>query len=385
MLSTLILSAAVMAAPAQEPAAAAPARDRLQAVHAHLAALQEARGFPGATFAFVLADGTEGAVVAGFADREAGVAMRPNHRMLAGSIGKTWFACLAMLLAEDGVIGLDDPLSKWLGKEPWFARLPNHDAITLRHLLRHRSGVREHVQEPAFWQAVNAERTKIWKPEELVAFVLDDEPLFAAGEGWSYADTNYILAGMAMERATGARLYDLVEQRLIRPLGLFATTPSDRMRLPGLAQGHPVLMRRMLGVPERMLDEDGRMVVNPQFEWTGGGYVSTSLDLARWAQAIGAGRVVPKARLAEMLDAVPANTGPGDRYGLGLQVRASRFGATFGHGGWFPGWLSETVYFPELGLAAAIQINTDDMRSLGAPPYQRLLELVGLLVDGKGD
>jgi D-alanyl-D-alanine carboxypeptidase len=108
---------------------------------------------------------------------------------------------------------------------------------------------------------------------------------------------------------------------------------------------------------------DGKFVINPQMEWTGGGFASTAEDLARWAKALYEGRIVKKPYLEQMLEAVEAKTGRGDKYGLGVQVRQSEWGISYGHGGWFPGYRSEMEYFPEHRVAIAIQFNTDAART----------------------
>ena len=77
-----------------------------------------------------------------------------RDRMLAGSIGKTYFSAVALQLVAEGKLELDSQIKKWLGSEPWFDRLPNDDEITLRMLMNHTSGVPEHVLDPAFIAAV---------------------------------------------------------------------------------------------------------------------------------------------------------------------------------------------------------------------------------------
>ena len=138
-------------------------------------------------------------------------------------------------LVEEGKIGLDDALEKWLGREPWFARLPNAKQLTIRCLLNHTAGLPEYFEQKGFVEAVKADPDKVWKPAELVAYVLDAKPLFEAGKGWSYADTDYILAGMAAERACGKPLFEEIERRLIKPLKLEKTVPSDRRVIAGCA------------------------------------------------------------------------------------------------------------------------------------------------------
>src|ERR1041384_8377206 len=99
---------------------------------------------PGLVAAAVMPDGTLRRTAVGIADKENAVVMREESRMPGGSTGKSVFAATASLLAAEGIVNFDDPLSKWLGHEPWFARLPNAAEISLRHLLMHTSGVPDH-------------------------------------------------------------------------------------------------------------------------------------------------------------------------------------------------------------------------------------------------
>ncbi|MET0397523.1 MAG: serine hydrolase domain-containing protein [Longimicrobiaceae bacterium] len=382
----LVLALLAGCAASRPPAEAVPAAPaggaRIAAIESRVRArmeeLRAAGSFPGATVGFVLPDGSAGEVAVGVADVEAETPMRPGDRMLAGSIGKTFAAALAMQLAAEGRLELDAPVSRWLGGEPWFARVPNAGGITVRMLLNHTSGIEEHVENTAFQAAIRADPDRVWEPAELVAYVLGRPALFPAGEGWSYADTNYILLGMVLERITGTPFYAEADRRFVKPLGLAATGPSDRRVLPGLVPGYIVPEFNPFGFAAKTL-EGGRFVVNPQFEWTGGGYAATPRDLARWARALYTGRAFPAAWVDTMLVAVPAATGPGDRYGLGVQVKQTPLGVSYGHSGWFPGYLSEMMYFPAHGIAVAVQVNTDHGRRLGRP-LPRLVSEVAAVV-----
>ena len=85
----------------------------------------KAGSFPGATLGVVLANGESFGLAVGVSDREIRRPMMPNDRMLAGSVGKTFAAATALQLVKEGKIGLEDKIEKYLGREPWFARLPN--------------------------------------------------------------------------------------------------------------------------------------------------------------------------------------------------------------------------------------------------------------------
>jgi len=338
--------------------------------------LDEVRGkgsFPGATLAVALPDGRIVTVASGLDDAERKKAIEPSGRMPAGSVGKTFYAAVALQLVQEGRLGLDDRISKYLGGEPWFSRLPNASTITVRMLMNHTSGIPEHVTTSPFTQAMQREPFKVWPPAELVAFVLDAKPLFVAGEGWSYADTNYVVLGMVLERVTGRSLYDEVRRRLLGPLKLRDTVPQESVAAPKVVVGHsnPDSPFPFHGP----MVKDGRFVFNPQFEWAGGGMISTAGDLARWCRLLFASDSTLRLPREEMLKGVPARTGRDHQYGLGVQIRPAKGVTTYGHSGWFLGYLTDMAYFPDRKVAVAIQYNTDAPRSLGMAPLALLEEI----------
>jgi D-alanyl-D-alanine carboxypeptidase len=215
---------------------------------------------------------------------------------------------------------------------------------------------------------------KRWTPEERLSYVLGLAPPFAAGQGWEYSDTNYIVLGMIIERLTG-RPYDAeLRRRILEPLGLRNTVPADDPRVPGLVQGYAG-PNNPFGGHDAMLGADGRMTINPQMEWTGGGIASTAEDLARWGKLLYEGQAFDAALLPRMLDAVPARLGPNVRYGLGVIVRETPLGPSWGHSGFFPGYLTEMMYFPDLKVAVAVQVNSSTQGQVRPPPGRILMEL----------
>lgn len=372
----LALISPVFSQGSSRPEAGQAARlERLRrVVQAKLDELRAGAEFPGATVGFVMPDGGTASVASGLADVEKNISLAPSDRMLSGSIGKTYVAAVALQLVQEGKLNLDEKVERWLGREAWFDRLPNARNISVRMLMNHTSGIPEHVLEKEFDSALQKSPDKVWAPEELIAYILDRKPLFAAGQGWSYADTNYILVGMIIEKITRKSFYSELDRRILKPLKLTRTSPSDRRVLAGLIPGYS-RANSPFGYEGRMVI-DGRFVLNPQFEWTGGGLVTTAEDLARWAKALYEGRAFRKELLATMTDAVPAKTGKGDKYGLGVQVRQSDWGPSFGHGGWFPGYISEMEYFPERRIAVAIQFNTDAMRAIKRSPRAYIAEIM---------
>ena len=219
----------------------------------------------------------------------------------------------------------------------------------------------------------------MWRPVEQLAYLFDTEAPFPAGEGWEYSDTNYIILGLIIERLTGNTYCDELRRRILEPLELENTVPSNSRTIPGLVQGYAGV-ENMFRVPDAVI-KAGRFAINPQFEWTGGGIASTAEDLARWAEALYEGRAFDEFLLLAMLDGVDAQLGPDSKYGLGVIIRPTPLGVSWGHSGFFPGYLTEMAYFPEHRIAVAVLVNSSDFQNLKVRPGRILMELASVIVE----
>jgi D-alanyl-D-alanine carboxypeptidase len=333
------------------------------ALEAWFSELHKAGAFPGGTAGFALVDGASFGIAVGVSDREARTPMKASDRLLMGSVGKTYVSALALKLVKEGKLGLDDPIAKHLGSAPWFGRLPNASKITVRQLMNHTSGLVRYELNPKFTTDLTANPDKVWTPEQRLAYLFDAAPPFAPGEGWDYSDTNYIVLGMIVEIAGGGPYYQQLRQRILQPLRLKDTVPVERRDVPGLVQGYAG-PNNPFGGTDAMI-EDGRFAINPQFEWTGGGLASTAEDLARWAKLLYEGRVVDASLMDDLLDGVTAKLGPETKYGLGVIIRPTAHGITYGHSGFMPGYQTDVMYFPELKTAIAVQVNSSAPKSTG--------------------
>jgi len=338
----------------------------------------KAGNFPGATFAVAFANGRSFGLAVGFSDRDTKTVMKPTDRMLAGSVGKTFAAATALQLVKEGKINLDDKIEKYLGREPWFARLPNAKDITVRELMNHTSGLVRYEFKQEFTKDLTANPEKVWKPAELLAYLFDSKAPFEAGKGWDYSDTNYIVLGMIIEKVTGKKFYNEANKRLLKPLKLTETTPQDGPRLKGVVQGYAGPNNRFGGTDPMIVN--GKFVINPQFEWTGGGYVSTAQDLARWARMFYEGKAFSPDLLPQVVDGVPAPMlGRESKYGLAAIIRKTQVGTSYGHSGFFPGYMTDMMYFPEYKIAVAVQVNTSVGRNLGKPLSRVLVEMMEVI------
>jgi D-alanyl-D-alanine carboxypeptidase len=330
--------------------------------------LRDKVGFPGATAAFILADGRTASIATGVADKELATAMTADARMPAGSVGKTFAAAVALNLVKEGKLQLDGNIEQWLGDRPWFGRLPNAHEITLRHLLTHSAGLADHYKVEGFAKLLEAGRETgdpDWHvtPEQAVACILDTKPLFPAGKGFSYTDTGYILVGLIIEKVTGSTYYEEVQRRFLQPLELKSTGPSDHRAIPGLVPGY-LAADNPLGLPAKTAN-GSTMVFSPASEWTGGGLYSNPLDLVRWAKVLYEGRAMKIAYMEDLLRGVPWGDSTTIRYGLGVIESETPLGTRYGHSGWFPGYVTDVRYYPRERVAVAIQANSDANRETG--------------------
>ncbi len=342
----------------------------------------DARGYPGISFAYCLPDGRCDSVAVGFSDLQHRIPMRGDERMLAGSIGKTFVAAVIMQLAEEGRLRLDEPISTFFAHEPWFARLANGPDITVRMLLAHRTGIggTGNILRAAGIDA-HARPDRIWSHTDRLP--LDLPAKFPAGTQFEYRDENYDLAALVVEKVTNDSYYTEVSRRLLLPLQLLGTYPqnnSSERHLPGIANGY---QRRddSIGL-NRDISTNGLFAVSPSYEWGGGGLVSNSPDLARWARSLFGGRVLRDATLAEML-APLSSFDPKEQYGLGASIYRTPWGTGYGHTGYMTGYRSAMLYLPRYDLSVALQTNTDYLVSAGVAHHleeESLLEALESII-----
>lgn len=338
-----------------------------------LDSLRTARNFPGLSFAIVYKDNTRAAYTSGFNDKEKNILLKTSDRLLQGSVGKTYVSAIALQLIKESKINLDEKVSAYLGGFEWYNKIPNAADITVRMLMNHTSGVMRYEFKEKFTRDLTNNPAKWWKPEELLSYILGEQGAFKAGEGWDYSDTNYILLGMIIEKVTGAKYYQLLQKTILQPLRLTNTLPSDKRNLEGLAQGYAGAENEF-GGKDKVIGEDGLFIINLQFEWTGGGIYSTTEDLAKWGKLLYEGKIIDTSLL--LSSAVPAKLGRDIKYALGVIIRPTSLGITYGHSGFFPGYMTELLYLPDYQISAAIQCNSSDFKNLKISLLKCLTEMV---------
>jgi D-alanyl-D-alanine carboxypeptidase len=253
--------------------------------------------------------------------------------------------------------------------------------------LNHTTGIPEYIIKETFGKDIVENPGKVWKPEEHLSYILNKPAVNPAGEGWSYADANYIILGMIIERVCNNTYYNELDKRILKPMKLTRTIPQDSRKVKGVAQGHsgdsPYLV-----APATVLN-NGEFFVNPQFEWTGGGLFTNPIDLAVWARYLWRGDFLPKDLTEQMKQVVSFETGkPGNTgYGFGvMKFPSQKYGALYTHGGIMFGYLTEVFYLEQYDISFAIQINTDPFSGFFKASLQQIAvrELIPFIVDNLG-
>ncbi|MEV5827857.1 serine hydrolase domain-containing protein [Spirillospora sp. NPDC052242] len=275
---------------------------------------------------------------AGVADLESNRPVPWDARHRAGSTTKAFVATTVLQLVGEGRIGLDDTVEQWL---PGLLDVGEYDGskITVQYLLGHRSGLPEYADSVPLERATTyeeflQERFRTFRPEELVAMALQKEPVFKPdGRQWGYSNTNYVLAGMIIEKATGRSWREEVRDRVIEPLGLRGTIlPGASPHLPS-----PRLAAYKRWTPGGPLTDVSTFAAGQ----ADGSLISTTEDVNRFFRALLGGRLLAPAQLREMQKTVEA-TGfemyyKEPMYGLGLMQRTTSCGKKVwfhGGGGW---------------------------------------------------
>ncbi len=281
---------------------AAPAPD-MDGVSAALRAAV-AEGAPGAMARFTGPQGVRSRT-AGVRDRVSGAAMDVRARFRVGSVSKTFTAVVLLQLVDEGRLSLDAPVGRYLP-----GLLPD-ERITVRHLLTHRSGLPDYT-EAMFRRTVpgfEAVRDRVFAPRELVDLALK-EPRTEPGAAYRYANTNFVVAGMLVEQATGEPVARAYERRIIGPLRLRATSyVHPGTRIEGLhARGY--LHPDEAGAP--LVDSTEQTVSWAQ---AAGAVISSPADLNTFLTALMRGRLLSPRMLDAMTTVArrtpraPASTG----------------------------------------------------------------------------
>ena len=286
----------------------------------------------------------------GLADLEAGMRASPTTNYRLASVSKQFTAAAVLLLMQDGRLGLDDPVQRWLPTLP-----PATADITLRQLLTHASGIVDYEDLMG----------EDWQGQILDAGVLrllerEDRTYFAPGSAYRYSNSGYALLALVVERASGRAYADFVRERIFEPLGMHATL--------AFVEGGPAVPERAWGYSR----SDGQWRRTDQSTTSAvlgdGGIYSSIEDLARWDAALYDDRLLDDASRALAFAPHAKVTGePYEAaYGFGWRIT----GDTLWHSGETIGFRNVIVRWPQQHLTVVVLSNRNDPE-----PYRTALAI----------
>lgn len=278
--------------------------------------------------------------------------IKPEMVFAIGSVTKNFVAALTLKLAEEGKLSLDDPISSWLPEYPHV-----NSEITIRQLLNHTSGIYMFWSNQEIWDDLKKDRTKIWKPQEVLTYIR--EPYFDPGEGFRYSNTNYLLLAMIITKATGSRLSSEFDTHFWQPLNINSARLSLEEKIPD----------NQVHVYGDYFNNDGSyldLTLLPQeshesITYGSSGIFITASDLALWSHSLFGGKILNQESMAEMLDFytfMPSGNMSG--YGLGVQLFRNKYAngkKAYGHSGAHIGNSTYMVYLPKHHLSVVVMIN----------------------------
>ena len=273
-------------------------------------------------------------------DTVTGVPATQQMHFRNGNVAFAYMGTLLLLMAEAGVLRLDDPVSKWL--PAW--NLPNADKVTLRMLVYSTSGYPDYVPDETFDKALLSDPFQQMTPRRLLGYAFRTPPLYAPGTGWNYAHTNYVILGAALEAVGKKPLGELLTEKVIAPMGLENTRPVLTPEVP-----EPVLHSFNT---ERGVYEDATYW-NPSWQTAPGSVIATNIcDMLVSAEKVGTGALLSRASFDQMLTPEKGELGPVPAgctvcrqfdehqfYGAGVLVRS--------------GWIHQTPLFGGAGAVHA--------------------------------
>lgn len=336
-----LLPAALLGAVALPAAAqSAPTRAAIDSVDRYIQAELTRQRIPGMSVAVLSGDSLLLARGYGLAHLEHRVPATDSTVYQSASVGKQFTAALVLTLAREGRLGLDDPIRRWFPEAPdaW-------QAITVRHLLTHTSGIPDYTEG-----AVDYRRD--YTEDELVAVAVRLPLEFAPGETWRYSNTGYALLGFLVRRATGRFYGDLLRERIFQPAGMrSARVISESDIVPNRAAGYELVQGRIRN----------QEWIAPSINTTADGSLYLSLrDLIAWTVALNRRSVLDSAALAQSWAPVRLKGGGGTYgYGFGWSIDHQRGRARIGHTGAWQGFKASIQRYPGSGLTVIALANLD--------------------------
>lgn len=276
----------------------------------------------------------------GLANIEHNVPVKPETIFQSGSVGKQFTSMAVMLLVEEGKIGLDDRIGKYIGDAP-----KGWANVTVRHLLTHTGGFTDYSNDFDF--------RKDYTEEDILKIIKDTPLAFEPGKRWQYSNFGYVTLGIIIRKVSGQYYGDFLGERVFKPLGMStARVINEADIVPNRAAGYV----RIKG------EVKNQSWVSPSINTTADGSLYlTALDMLKWDEALSSGKLLSKNGYEAMWSPVMLNDGKFYPYGFGWAVKPVNESRLIEHGGAWQGFKSFIAKFPDQKLTIILFANLENM------------------------
>ena len=345
------------AAPPEEEDALAVPEVLDRKLQTRLNKLRSKYAIPGVSVSIILADGSTWTGTSGFANVRKKTRVEDDTAFALASVSKTYTSALIMALAAEGKLDLDTRVSTILPK----VRIAGK--ATVRQLLDHTSGLPDYFLNGKIDRALFGDRAREWTTRDSFRYV--GKPIFPAGKGWYYSNTNYALLALIAEEVDGRPLSEQLRSRFLDPFGLDHTYEQIDERPSGpIARGYRVTGSLSRPIYSDLSDGSKAMPFTSVVTAApgAGSMAASSSDVARWARALYSGEVLPRETVGAMVGDArkTARFRPKIGYGLGVQVTTLDRRPTLGHSGRLAGFRSLVRHLPADGITIAVLTNEAD-------------------------
>lgn len=284
----------------------------------------------------------------GLANRSFGIENATSTKFLIGSITKPFTAYAILLLENQGKLSLDDKLSTF------FPEFPNAEKVTIKHLLTHRSGIKDYH---AFSNWKEDGKLSV-TPQSTMRTVAEDPFIFEPGERYSYTNSGYILLGLIIEQRSGQSFGEFMQNEVLNPLDLKNSgVMANGKIVADLAEGYSTNPREVKKAE----------YINYNQPYASGNMYSTPEDLWKFTMAVMSSKLLPAEKTEEIFQV-------SERYGYGWGIRNYDGVAAYGHHGAMNGFVGSMTYVPEGEYFVCFLTNDDN-----TPEYTLAEDLVAII------
>jgi CubicO group peptidase (beta-lactamase class C family) len=286
----------------------------------------------------------------GLANVELDVAVKPETVFQTGSVGKQFTATAVMMLVEEGKVGLDDKLSKYLAGTPEIWK-----EVTVRNLLTHTSGIADYTDSEYTKPGGLINLRGDYTEEELYRRFVQLPLNFETGTKWKYSNTGYALLGFVIHKVTGEFYGDFLQERIFRPLGMNATRIiSEADIVPNRASGYELVKGEI----------KNQEWVSATLNTTADGALYTNvMDLGKWDAALYTEKLLKKASFEQMWTPVKLKDGKSYPYGFGWFLNEANGHRLIEHDGAWQGFTMNISRYLDDRLTVIVMTNLDEDHS----------------------